>query len=97
MKIEMLYTYDYRPCEVDGQKGIFHRWEDFQKPIEAGLTIGSHPAGQFSRCYGIVEFENGEVRCVEPYKIVFMDFVCKSTWNEYATKDKFGGADNERR
>lgn len=96
MKIEMEYTYDYRPCEVDGQKGIFHRWEDFQKPIDGGLTIGSHPAGQFSRVYGIVEFETGEVKRVEPFKIVFMDLVCEAIWNEYMTKDKTGGEDNEQ-
>ena len=89
MKCEMIQSYDYRPCEVYGQKAIFHRWEDFSKPVEAGLTISHpHPAGQFSRCYGIVEFMTGEVKRVEPYEIKFMDLVCRGIWEECVTKDK---------
>lgn len=86
MKIEMEYTYDYRPCEVDGHKAIFHKWEEYQKPLEAGLTIGSPPAGQFSRVYGIVEFETGEVERVEPFKIVFTDFLCKKNMERICDK-----------
>lgn len=89
MKCEMQFTYCYRPCKVDERKGIFHRWEDYQDVIDAGLTIESHTSGQISRCYGIVEFEDGKVARIDPRKIVFMDFVCKSTWEDYFTRDDF--------
>lgn len=68
MKIE----WETRLCEVDGELGYFHTWEQYAEVISPGLTIGSHPGGQFSRVYGIVEFRD-RVERVTPYKIKFCD------------------------
>lgn len=62
-----------RKCEVEGKPGYFHTWEHFPDTIEAGPLVGGAPAGQFSRVYGIVEFEDGAVKRVDPAKIIFKD------------------------
>ena len=59
MKIE----WETRLCEVDGELGYFHTWEQW-----SGNVNGS----QLSRVYGIVEFQ-GYIRRVDPEKIKFCD------------------------
>lgn len=71
MKMEVAAS-EVRLCKVGGELGYFHTWEQFAKPIEAGLTIGSHPAGQLSSIFGIVEFQNRVAR-VDPEQIRFCD------------------------
>lgn len=71
MKMEVV-TSEVRLCKVGDELGYFHTWEQFAKPIEAGLTIGSHPAGQFSSVFGIVEFQD-RVERVDPGQIRFCD------------------------
>lgn len=61
-----------RYCKVHGQFGYFHCWEHYSKPVPAGLTIGSPPAGVISQVFGIVEFDDG-VRRIEPFDITFCD------------------------
>ena len=61
-----------RLCKVDERTGHFHLWEQYADVIAAGLTIGSHPGGQYARVFGIVEFEDGVER-VDPSKIKFID------------------------
>lgn len=50
-----------RNCEVEGKPGYFHTWEHFADTIE------------FSRVYGLVEFEDGSVKRVDPAKIIFKE------------------------
>lgn len=64
--------WERRLCKVENEFGYFHCWEHYADVISPGLTIGSHPGGQFSRVYGIVEFKD-RVERVEPYKIKFVD------------------------
>lgn len=59
-----------RVCNVDGRTGYFHCWEQYSDVISPGLTVGSHPGGQFSRVFGLVEFD-GKIERVEPTKIIF--------------------------
>lgn len=59
-----------RLCEVDGRIGYFHCWEQYADVIAPGLTVGSHPGGQFARVFGLVEFD-GKIERVEPTKIIF--------------------------
>ena len=61
-----------RLCVVDDEYGWFHCWENYAEVIEPGIMIGSSPGGQFSRVYGIVEFNNGTERIL-PGKIKFVD------------------------
>lgn len=61
-----------RLCKVDDQIGYFHCWENYADVVSTDLIVGSHPGGQFSRVYGIVEFKD-RVKRVEPYKIKFIN------------------------
>ena len=62
--------YEPRICMVDGRPGYFHCWEQYCGVISPGLTVGSHPGGQFARVFGIVEFKEG-MECVDIHKIKF--------------------------
>lgn len=67
---------ELRPCLVNERKAYFHKWVDFSKPIPAGLTVGSAPAGIIAYTLGLVEYENGEVTEVNPNSIRFLDREC---------------------
>lgn len=73
---------EYRPCTVDGKKALFHRWYEFNDVVDAGLTIGSHPAGQLKFLYAIVEYEDGTIEEVAPPKVKFSDGMCTKKWFE---------------
>lgn len=62
-----------RPCEVKTiGKALFHLWEQYSKPIPAGLTTGNYPAGIVSYTVGIVEDSNGQIHRVPPEEIKFL-------------------------
>lgn len=63
---------ELRICKVDKKIGYFHCWEQYADVISPGLTVGSHPGGQFSKLFGIVEFED-RIERVDPSKIRFVD------------------------
>lgn len=65
-------TYKTRKCKVNDRLGYFHCWEQYADVIAPGLTVGSHPGGQYARVFGIVEFADGVER-VDPSKIKFID------------------------
>lgn len=69
-KIEV--EYKTRMCKVGDEIGYFQCWEQYADVITPGLTVGSHPGGQFSRVYAIVEFSD-RVERVDPSKIKFVD------------------------
>lgn len=62
-----------RPCTVDGEKALFHRWEEYAMVLEPSPMVGGHPGGQVRQTYAIVELENGQVKEVKPSKVVFSD------------------------
>ena len=62
----------YRLCEVKGEIGYFHGWEEIYDVISPSPMIGGHPGGQVSRTYGIVEFPN-RIEEVIPSQIKFRD------------------------
>ena len=45
-----------RLCEVKGELGYFHLWEQWSNVVGASLLRGGHQIGQV---YGIVEFKDG--------------------------------------
>lgn len=69
---------ELRPCYYGKEKGLFHCWEHYSKPIEASPLVGGTPAGCFSQIFGLVENENGEIVRVEPFKIRFIDDMINS-------------------
>lgn len=62
-----------RPCVVDGEKALFHRWEDYATVIEPSPMVGGHPGGQLRETFAIVEMESGKVMEVKPTKVKFED------------------------
>ena len=59
-----------RPCLVNGRRGYFHMWEHYSTPMDASPLVGGHPAGIFSKVFGVVEI-SGRVRRVDPEDICF--------------------------
>lgn len=97
-----LTSSEYRPCYVikrsrhGGQsrrKALFHKWTLEQEPIGPGLAVGSHPGGQVSRTFAVVEFEDGTVRLVNPEAVQFID--TQGTMNQLAwPENEAEGNDN---
>lgn len=65
----------WQSCDKGSQKfkALFHQLITIQRPVPAGLTIGSAPGGQLSTVYAAIELENGTIRYVDPYEITFID------------------------
>lgn len=53
----IIKTSEYRPCYVDGDRALFHRWVEEER----------------RNTYGVVEYENGEIALVSPDHIKFAD------------------------
>ena len=66
-------TTSYRPCYVEGRKALFHGW--FTEPMRSFRN--PEPTNV---AYGLVEFENGNLRKVNPYEIRFMDDEVRRVW-----------------
>ncbi len=79
-------TAEYRPCYVYGKKALFHRWIDKSEIIAPSIMKGGHAGGVIRGTCGIVEFENGVICEVYPYKIKFADNKIK----EYAFNEGSG-------
>ena len=63
--LKMNVEFPTRLCEVKGELGYFHLWEQWSNVVDASLLRGGHPAGHIGQVYGIVEFKDG-VRRVDP-------------------------------
>lgn len=64
---------EYRPCYVNGRRGLFHRWANIARPQ---LPKGQEPGEnvryfQYRNTHAIVEFEDGTVELVWPRDIKF--------------------------
>ena len=59
----------FRPCTVNGKRGVFHGWFQYDRVrLKRGIFHGN------IKCLsGLVEFEDGSVRRVEPENIKFED------------------------
>lgn len=62
-----------RPCRVDGEKGMFHRWIDRAQIAPPSMMVGGHGGGQLWEVFGLIELENGHVIEAKPSHIVFAD------------------------
>lgn len=70
--LKMNVEFPTRLCEVKGELGYFHRWEQWSKVVDASPLRGGHPGRQNGQVFGIVEFKDG-VRRVDPVSIKFCD------------------------
>ena len=70
MKIDV--EWEKRLCEVDGELGYFHTWEQWSNVVNASPLRDGHPAGQISEVFGIIEFQD-RVERVRPNRIKFCD------------------------
>ena len=74
---------NYRPCEADGKKALFHRWTDVCTVVEPSPMVGGAPGGQVQRTFGLVEYADGTVEQILPHIIVF----CDNLFKEYMFKE----------
>lgn len=70
--INIKFSPSPRLCEVDGELGYFHLWEQWASAIDASPLHDGYPAGLIGQVYGVVEFKDG-IRRVDPTKIKFCD------------------------
>lgn len=64
-----------RPCLVNGEKHLFHRWIERRWMVEASPLIDGHPAGLCASVLALVENKSGEVHGVHPGDVRFLDNV----------------------
>lgn len=69
---DIIVKQERRLCEVNGELGYFHCWENYSDVVAPSLMQGGHHGGQYSRMLGIVEFPDG-MRRVEVTDIRFVD------------------------
>lgn len=62
-----------RPCMVDDKKALFHQWSHKAQVVGPSLAIGGHGGGQLEQTVAIVEYEDGTVAEVYPYRVRFLD------------------------
>ena len=62
-----------RPCLVNGEKALFHMWEQYSNIISPSCMVGGHNGGEVKFIRGIVENEKGEIVIVNPTEIQFTD------------------------
>lgn len=67
-------------------KALFHCWSHRSELYDASPMIDSHPGGQVSGTFAIVEYEDGTIHEVEPTQIKFADNVM----SEYAFPEMEG-------
>ena len=74
---------EYRPCFVDGEKALFHRWAEHSEIYAPSLLKGGHNGGVEKYVTAIVEYADGSIKEVMPNKIRF----CTGKMNEYAFEE----------
>lgn len=70
---EIIIKSELRPCFVKNKKALFHKWNEFSKPVPGGITTIDPPPGQITYTLGMVEYEDGTVEEVAPHHIRFID------------------------
>ena len=54
-------------------KALFHCWSYRSELVGESPCYGGHPAGQISKTFALVEYEDGKIHEVEPTQIRFVD------------------------
>ena len=62
-----------RPCTVNGENAIWHRWVEVRECITPGLTVmNEHPGGFVCDTFALVEFKGGAVKKVPVSSVTFL-------------------------
>ena len=80
-----------RPCWVNGQKAIFHRWADTARPVKARGKEDDDEAPHYQvySVHAVVEYEDGTVARCWPSEIQFADrSLFDDTWLPWTMEDK---------
>ena len=77
-----------RPCWVKEKRAMFHCWSEVSQIVPPSPMMGGYPGGVISNTYGVVEFEDGRVKRVEPESIRFVNI-------GHFHETYFGEVDNE--
>lgn len=99
---EIILKKELRPCIVNGQKALFHGWEQKADVIPPSLMRGGHSGGEIKLALGIIEREDGTIHKAYPEEIRFIDGKVEAYFSECATVLDFedmtgaGGKENER-
>lgn len=70
---DMVIKWDLRPCLVDDQKALFHRWANKSQVVAPSNLMGGHFGGKLEQVMAVVEYEDGSVGEVYPYRVKFLD------------------------
>lgn len=70
-------TFEYRACYVNGKKALFHKWCENAQPLEPSALAFGHKGGQLWHTLGLIEYEDGTVKFVDPFCIKFCDNLMK--------------------
>lgn len=73
LKLELEIKGLLRPCIVNGEKALFHRWSDKAEVIPPSPMIGGHPGGQLAQTVAIIEYDDGSVHEAYPSEVRFLD------------------------
>lgn len=73
MSKDIIVKNDYRPCYVNDKKALFHKWEEYAKPLPPSMSIIGDKGGQLWHTVGLVAFEDGTIEEVRPCDIRFAD------------------------
>lgn len=83
----MIYFPKLRPCLVNGEKALFHKWIESKYFVEPSPMVGGTIGGQVCNNFALIEYANGSVSVCKPENIVFLDDV----FSEYY----FGEVEND--
>lgn len=64
---------ELRPCMVGNKKALFHTWSHISQIVPPSMMVGGHSGGVVADTYGVVEFEDGNVKRCEVSEVQFLD------------------------
>ena len=70
--------FSVRPCFVNGEKALFHRWEEIKEVVAPSVMVGGHDGGEIQYILANVEYEDGQVAEVTPKEIRFVPGIMRN-------------------
>lgn len=86
---EIILKKELRPCIVNGQKALFHGWEQKADVIPPSLMRSGHSGGEIRLALGIIEREDGTIHKAYPEEIRFIDMAVNDYFRNHITALNF--------